>query len=262
MFWNHRRLIPLLIAVGACCLCQLTSVTAGTLGVAADTWVREDSADGNRNGDAFMNARTDEDGDDNDVVFLRFDTNSLAAPVSGGALDLTWYRSDSSTGKTLSLYGINDATAGDVVWDESLVTYNNAPGLLPDGLDVMTEVGLGHDDDDIHDLDISNLTLLVANQDYGPQVEGDLYSFSGAALDAFLNADTNGSVTFLITRNTDTSGNQARFITKEATAFNSGAAVPAGGAGARLTNVVVPEPASFGLAGIALAAAALLRRRR
>ncbi len=257
---DNRKLggwLTLLLAIG---FCNLQAVSADNLGVAGDTWVREDQPNDNRDSDDVMNARTDADGDDNDVVFLRFDTGAIVAPSSGAALNLTWYRSDSSTGKTLSLWGINDSTAGDVAWDETLITYNDAPGLIPDGLDPTMEIALGHDDADIHDLDIGNLTLLVADLPYGPQVEGELYTFASPALDTFLNADTNGVATFLITRNTDTSGNQARFIQKEALTFNSGSAVPSGGAGAFLSNVVVPEPTSLGLLITATLMSLLLRR--
>ena len=250
----------------SCCslvgLSVVNMAAADQLAVSADTWVREDSSASNRDGDGFMNARTDSDADDNDVVLLQFDVSSIAGPSAGVSLNLTWYRSDGSTGKNLSLYGINDLAADDSFWDETTVTYDSAPGLIPDGLDPPTEIGLGHDDDDVHDLDISNLTPLVLNQDYGPQVEGDLYTFSSAVLDTFLNADTNGLVTFLITRNTDPSSNQARFTQKEAAAFNSGALVPPGGAGAYLDNVTVPEPGTAGM--LFLAATMLIRpwRRR
>ncbi|MBN1852212.1 MAG: PEP-CTERM sorting domain-containing protein [Pirellulales bacterium] len=58
------------------------------------------------------------------------------------------------------------------------------------------------------------------------------------------------------------SSNQARFTQKEATAYNSGAAVPIGGAGAYLDGVtVIPEPASLTLIGLC-ALAVILRRLR
>ena len=239
-------------------LLALSSLCSAAIVNSDDTWVREDNSDSNRNGDDFMNVRTDTDGDDNDVILLKFDLTGQTVAASGNSLNLTWYRDDSSTGKTLSLYGLNETHAGEATWSEDDVTYDNAPGLIPDGMDPTAELGDGHSWDDIRDLDTANLTLLVDNQAYGPQVEGDLYTFIGSALDGFLNADTNGQVTFLIIRGeANTSGNQARFITKEATEFHSEAEVPEGGAGAFL---VVPEPATMLLLG--LGSLLSIRRRK
>lgn len=219
---------------------------AATINVADDTWVREDGPDSNRNGNDQMNARTDLDADDNDVILLRFPTAGLPSGVSGVSLNLFWQRSDGSSSNTLKLYGLNETDPDETSWDETTVTYNNAPGLVPDGVDPTTELGNGNTFDDIQDLDVANLTLLVADQPYGPQVINESYSFSGAALDAFLNADTNGEVTFLILRsNESTSGNQARFWPKES------------GPGATLTYVPEPAAMALALAGVA----ALLRRR-
>ena len=103
-----------------------------------DTWVREDSADSNRNSEGFMNARTDTDADDNDVCLLRFDLSG-GVMASGNSLNLFWYRNDGSTGKTLSLYGLNETHPDETGWSETTVTYNNTPGLLPDGLNPTEE---------------------------------------------------------------------------------------------------------------------------
>jgi hypothetical protein len=249
-------------ALAVACCCLTTTSFAGVIGVEADTWVREDSPTSNRNNDAFMNARTDSDGTTNDVMLLRFNLASKTGPTTASNLILTWQRSDGSTGKTLSLWGVNDGTADDTSWGETTVNYNNAPGMNADGVSTATEVTNGNTDADIHDLDAANLTLLVANLAYGPQVEGAAYAFASGALDSFLDADSNGIVTFLITRNSDPSSNQARFMTREATAFASGAAAPVGGAGAYLDGITtIPEPASFGLLGLS-ALAMVLRRQR
>ena len=99
-----------------------------------DTWVREDSADTNRNGDDQTNARTDADGDRNDVVFLRFDTSSWTDTATAATLTMFWYRDDTSSDKTLALYGLNETDAQEATWSESVVTYNTAPGMISDGV--------------------------------------------------------------------------------------------------------------------------------
>lgn len=240
-------------AIAACM--SLASITllqpcfAASIGVTHDTWVREDNADSNRNGNSEMNARTDLDGDDNDVILLRFPTTALPSGVSGVSLNLFWQRDDSSSSNSLSLYGLNESDADETSWDETTVTYNNAPGLLPDGVDPTTELANSNSFDDIRDLDVANLTLLVSDQPYGPQVTNEQYSFSGTALDDFLNADTNGQVTFLILRgNESTSGNQARFWPKEA------------GPGATLS--YVPEPSTMAIMGLMSLAVGMIARRR
>jgi hypothetical protein len=193
-----------------------------------DTWVREDSATSNRNGDGLVNARTDADADDNDAIILRFDLTGWTLAGSGNSLNLVWQRNDSSTGKTLSLYGLNETHPDETTWSETTVTYNTCPGLLPDGVFPM------NGDPTPQDLDVANLTLLVADQAYGPQVLDEVYTFSSTALDNFLNGDTNGEVTFLIFRNVDVSSNQARFQVREV------------GTGAYL----IPEPATLVLLGL------------
>lgn len=225
----------------------LSSISSAILMNVDDTWVREDNPDSNRNGNDQINARTDIDGDDNDLCLLRFDLTGYSVAPSGNTLNLTWYRTDSSTGKTLSLYGMNDLADGETTWSESTVTYNNAPMLIPDGQDPTAETAAGHSWDDVRDLDMSKLTLLIGSQPYGPQVTGELYTFSGAALDAFLNADTNGQITFLIARgDPSTSSNQARFQVREV------------GTGAYLD--VIPEPATMALLG--LGGLFVIRRKR
>lgn len=222
----------------------LSSITSAAL-LTDDTWVREDSPDSNRNGNDQVNARTDVDNDDNDVIMLKFDVSGDGAALNS-SLNLVWYRDDSSDDKTLSLYGLNETHSAEASWAEDVITYNTCPGLIPDGQDPTAETGLSHSWDDIRDLDMANLTLLVDSQLYGPQVTDQVYSFSSAALDAFINADTNGYVTLLIVRGqASTSSNQARFQVKET------------GTGASL---VVPEPMSMALLG--LGGLIALRKRR
>jgi hypothetical protein len=219
-----------------------------SIGASDDTWVREDNPTSNRNGNDQMNARTDIDvgADDNDVILLRFPTASLTGTESLITLNLHWQRTDGSDSNELQLWGLNESDPDETSWSETTVTYNTAPGMLPDGLTPDLEYNnLLRDYDDVRDLDIANLTDL-GTQGYGPAVINEIYTFSSPALTAFINADSNGEVSFLITRgNISGSGNQARFWPKE-----SGPS----------PFLFVPEPSTFtllGLGGLAL----MLRRR-
>ncbi len=264
-----RRSALLIGVLAVASVCDRALAQDVTLPCVDDTWVREDNPTSNRNGNLQMNARTDSDGDDNDVILLRFDTSSLAEAVSGATLQLTWFRSDSTSSRSLFLYGLNETHPDETTWDEAVVVYNDAPGLIPDGMDPTAEVANGNTDDDIQDLDTANLTLLIGPVGYGPQEEGENYTFSGAGLDAFINADTNGEVTFLILRDIATSGNQARFITKENTSSDTGVITGPEGFAAPLLIIRaptgVPALGGWGLVLLTLAlagvGASLLRKR-
>jgi hypothetical protein len=239
------------ISVLLCGVLATAAAQAVMIVASDDTWVREDQPDDNRNGNDQVNARTDTDADDNDVILLKFSTASLTTPVTGASVNLYWQRNDSGTSNSLKLYGLNETDPDEATWDETTVTYNNAPGLIADGMNPTVESGAMASDDNIQDLDTANLTLLVPLQPYGPQVLNEVYSFSSAALDAFINADTNGEVSFLILRSLGTSGNQARFWPKEQ---NNGDTAP--------FLSVIPEPTSLALVSLAAMGLAVALRRR
>ena len=247
MRMDHVRKLLTMFALG--CIVLSTSLHAITITASDDTWVREDNPNSNRDSDGLLNARTDLDGDDNDVILLRFSTSVLSAPVVDSRLTLFWQRSDGNASNALSLYGLNESHVDETIWSESLVTYNDAPGLLPDGQNPSIEFGLAHAFDDVRDLDLANLTPLVLGQPYGPQILNDAYSFASSALTDFINADTNNEVTFLIVRaNESGNGNQARFWASES------------GLAPVLTINAVPEPGTVLL--IALAGIGLIAGRR
>ena len=75
-------------------------------------------------------------------------------------------------------------------------------------------------------------------------------TFSAAALDAFLNADSDGLVTFILTQNTGGPNNGHQWATKEHTTI----------AAPTLEFDVVPEPSTTALLG--LGGFALIFRRR
>ena len=98
---------------------------------------------------------------------------------------------------SLQLYGLNDGTAGED-WDENTITYDNAPTIPGDG-NAATQ-----------DLDTTNLTLLATFH-----VEGSGVSTHwNPAILSFLQADTDGRVTFVLYQNEDGNRN-VYFATKE-----------------------------------------------
>jgi hypothetical protein len=245
-----KRIIVIGTLAATAMLLTSNTMMAIEIGASDDTWVREDNPTSNRNGNSEVNARTDIDGDDNDVILLRFPTDSLSGEALSASLTLYWQRDDSGTGNSLTLWGLNESDSDETLWAEAEVTYDTAPGMIPDGLDPTEETALGHDDNDIRDLDAANLTLLVENQPYGPQVLDEAYSFSSDALTAFINADSNGEVSFLITRGElRTSGNQARFWPKES------------GISPMLDVEVVPEPTALALLALGGVALGFWRRK-
>ncbi len=89
------------------------------------------------------------------------------------------------------VYGLKNADAGES-WSENSITWNNAPAnstTLGDGLISSRVVYLG--------------TLAAT----GPQPLGQILELQSAELDAFLLADTDNKVTFILTRSSTVAGN-------------------------------------------------------
>ena len=126
------------------------------------------------------------------LTVLRFDISDSPDVISGSMLDLTRF-STFNTGN-YRIHGLNDGENADN-WGESTITYMNAPGL--------TFAGVGRDD-----VDLTKAPLLGMGS-----AATVSQSFSGAALDAFLNADTDGLVTFILTP--DANGNGIQWASKE-----------------------------------------------
>ncbi len=89
------------------------------------------------------------------------------------------------------VYGLKNADAGES-WGESTITWNNAPANTTSSGD-----GLGG----------SRVTLLGTLATTGPQPLGQVLELQSAALDAFLLADTDDKVTFILTRASTLAGN-------------------------------------------------------
>jgi hypothetical protein len=150
-------------------------------------------------------------------TYLRFDLGSVTANVSSAQLELT-ANAYGAFSNGLFLYGLEDGAAGDgdpaatnPGWTEAGLNFNNAPAN-----DASSNTGFTSD------------AVLLATVDYVGI--GKVQTFSSPALINFINNDTNGLVTFMLSATT-----HARFYSKEGTSTVAND-IPA----LRLT--LVPEP--------------------
>ena len=123
--------------------------------------------------------------------YVRFDLAAITLPIFDASLDLVLSSllTDSSfphaDPSTYNVFGLNDGHP-DEAWDETTITWNNAPGNDPSsagGVNGADTLFLG-----TFSLSISGISL------------GDIVSFSSASLINFLQADSNDLATLIITR--------------------------------------------------------------
>jgi len=120
--------------------------------------------------------------------YLRFDVSSIADPIDIVALSLVYTGTNAANApadpSTYNIYGLTDGGAGET-WGESTITWNNAPANVAssaNGVDLALASFLGSFD---------------INQPVNPD---DVFGLSSSDLTAFVQADTDGLVTLIITR--------------------------------------------------------------
>ncbi|QNN21701.1 DNRLRE domain-containing protein [Planctomycetales bacterium ZRK34] len=231
----------------------LTSGSAGVRGASPSVYesfsiatpTQITTADGN-GADAFIEFRTDQAGaadtnhgtdttvqtksgeDSNQLYrksYLRYDLSSVGDDqVFSASLDLT-VNNRVTTGQTFNVYALVDGVDGDddpsgAGWIESGaggITWNNAPG---------NDTGTGLDSD----------AVLLGTFTGG--VNDETLRFTSEALVDFLNADTNGLVTFILVDLTPGSFGDSNFLQFDSKE-QSGGVAPA------LSLVLIPEPTSL-----------------
>lgn len=189
--------------------------------------------------------QADDAGEFNRKGYIRFDVSgvdkdrlvsgefsvSIPDPASGAG-------SDAGTNWTFNVFGLNDGVGED--WDELGITWDNAPANIDDG-----------------SLMGSGATLLgQLDPTITGRGDGEVLTLNSLALREFLLADSDGLVTFIVTRvEGESSGNTVvhAFASRE----NSDESLHPS---LKLTLTPIPEPSTallgmFGLAG-------LLKRRR
>lgn len=196
------------------------SITVSTaMGNGADAQINESNGVASGSGGADqLNVRwTGGGGDHNEMTLLRFDLSQIKpGSVTEASLDLTAFREMAD--HDVRVYGVHHEVL-DQAWDESSVSFDNAPGVVFDG------------HSGTRSLDSDQLLLLGEFNTAGAQ-EGDTISFTNPDLSVFLNLlayreDSDESVTLLLERQ-EISSDQARFASKEATSLESGFEAEAG----------------------------------
>ncbi len=228
------------------------SAHAATIFATEDTYVRRGDSDGS--GDNIQNFDGETDGSGNSwlrvkysndnsnanrITYLGFDTSTITNTVTTASLDLSVLE---SADRVIRVYGIPnaDATNTDEFFDASSLTFNTADSLFfTDSSSPMNNVSGGENLVDLGTFNALN------------DVSAGKISFTSAAFIAFLDADTNNRVSFLLASETqNTAGTPAFYASEQAgTDFDP-----------QINFTQVPEPSALIL--FAFSGAALLRRRR
>lgn len=172
------------------------------------------------------------------IAYIQFDLSGQDGTFSDAVLSVS-VSNNNNAATVYDVYGLNDLVTGEA-WDESTLTYNNAPGN--GGFPVITDSSL------LDSFTLSSSTTSV----------GDTINLSASAITDYLNADTNGIVSFIIVRNA-TNG-----INGEGSALHSteGNALLAPSLEFTVTSTI-PEPSTVVmLSGLGLVMAGLVIRRR
>ena len=182
----------------------------------------------------------------NRKIYIRFDLTALSGTLTNARLDLSYsgFGTDptlpNADPSTYSVFGLLDGAPNEA-WDESLITWNNAPGndtASPGGV-------LGSETSFLGNFDLSISQSAV----------GDIISFSSAGLLSFIQADTDSLATLIIVRDDVNFGTEL-FAAKESLTLQA----PSLDIATFDDPNNVPEPSTLSLLGIGVLAARFVRR--
>jgi hypothetical protein len=236
------RLTATIVTAAAGALLLSAQAHAAVFTADADTYIDSANATTNYGTDAQLRVITADDVNPSpatsETTFVRFDISGFTGPVT--AADFTIQKLSGRGDRTVDFYGITDETFDS--FDESSLTWANTP-INPnpsgnDGTSLTAETLLG-----------------VLSSTTPTRVDGiDVYGYVDNDADTddellnFINADTNGIVTFAL-HQSQVNGNQFVFASSENTGV--GLIDP--------TLTLIPEPASLAL--LACGSLCLLTRK-
>jgi hypothetical protein len=215
-------------------ICLAGTAEAFVLTASHDTYVQRDDKSTVRGSNTSFLIKTQNGLTNTRIGFLRFDSSSLTGGTATDAvLALHFYSVEQN--QEVNLYGIPE-TSPDELFDEASFDYDAADSVG----------GGGNPDNSLNESKLTFIEQIVVSSG----TDGVL-TFDSAALLSFINADTNGTVSFVVNHD-NYNNNITSIASREYSDVDTPRAVP--------TLTVIPEPASLTL--LAGGGLCLLPRRR
>ncbi len=213
-FNTRRSLVQRFAALLACGLGGLLVDPAATVGQTpfsletsagngADSFVRLGQATTNFGAGGSVVIKDSGGGSTTRKGYLRFDVSSLSGLYSGAELSLETSTNNPGGGNAtppqsfnVEVYGLDDGNPGEN-WAEGAIVWNNAPANNTSN----NELGAG--------------AAFLGSFTVPANAAPDTVTFSSPTLDAFLNQDTDGNATVILTREGGSSSANLAFSSKE-----------------------------------------------
>lgn len=215
MFAMRRTMVALvaLVAVG-CVVAFGGQVRAASISIdtgdgnGADSYVQKGNATTNYGTNTQVVIKDSGSGTTTRKGYLRFDIGSPGGYFADATLTLDVSMNNPGGGNstppqqfTVRVHGLKDGDAGEG-WAEGGINWNNAPANVTGNNKI-------------------NANAVILGEFIVPAVMPSTVTFSGGALSSFLNADTDGRATLILTRQGGNGSHNLGFASKENGGFNA-----------------------------------------
>ena len=200
------KYVILILAVGVLlpALAIASTITTAN-GVGADTHITRSDPNSNFGSEDHFSIKNDSGtGDVDRKGYIRFDVGCLSNAISSATLSLTFVTAaaGSANTNTFNVFGLSNED-GDL-WSESDINWSNAPANNQSS-------GTGFTSDAVF---LGTFTITLSQL-------GDSIPFTSPQLIEFLNNDTNGLVTLMLSRQSPASLHNQAFASKENLSFEA-----------------------------------------
>ncbi len=216
-----------IVLMCALCVASVSQAGMSTFSAVDDSYIRiSDGSTSSHGSEAYMVTNNGTSSGKLRWSFVKFDLSSITDPIIGVKLELQ----DTGVG---GHHGVQEHTVYGLItgenWSEATLNYTNAPAKSGNAIDMAGIYG--------------GQSLSVFDYDTNTQpVVAAVDQATGGSAVAFINADGDRIITFIIARTETPDDNGIAWATKEST--YSGIAKPL------LTVYTVPEPATLALLGL------------